>query len=263
MVIIIVLVISLVYYFSLHYFYRFQPGAMMNNLAIKASLNRADFTETTIDLLGQQKILSYKYPLDMQFPDFVRRYKYESPEDVKEVDLIEGYRVNVISTGKLSTSEIKDSSGKKVLGEALLLEVYMDDTKGYLKSNNPFNIALRIYPPEGDPMEITPDWPSEILEEFNTDDNSKNLNVKRKTAAQEDIQKIFSENKYWVITPYVKDALTEYDKNSGDSLDFKINYFVLLDMYYGGKDSEFIDKIVADDMSDLRVPVLITHIRMD
>lgn len=80
------------------------------------------------------------------------------PEEIPlGYDYMEFYGLRVVSTGKISRGEL--SSGiftSTKLAETVELEVYVDDGNSLLANNNPFNIALLVFPAPDFNEDISP-----------------------------------------------------------------------------------------------------------
>jgi hypothetical protein len=250
------------------------------------------YSRTTVELEDNQQILSHKYPLETNFPDFIIRTKGEVPSEYgRGFDLVEGYNVKIVSTNKFSKAEIKDPSGEKVLAEVLQLEVYIDDEDNYLEVNEPFNVALSVFLAGNKEVNVSQGWFLSILhqeemnrlredflngrttnsltdeeitlhnEEIDKADKAFEEKYAGKDLSQDEVEALFESIDSWIIVPYVKDEFTEYEEDNGGGN--AGGYTLLLSEYYGGKDSEFIDKVLSKGTSTLKEPVLVTNLYVD
>ena len=268
------LFISLVYYLVLYL-----------TVDKTTTVKETNLYEMVIGNDGNEQTLKRQYPADMEFPGFVVRDRMEVPSELEaNYDFFELFGVRVVSTGKLSTTTIKDPPGVNTLAEVLQLEVYIDDEQGYLTTNKPFNIALRVYPEPYPEEDIAPIYLMNIVQQIEskrlhdelgidsnaaklTNEQVETLNEKFKSLSekyivegitQEKIEEMFKEDTIWVIAPYLKDDLITYTLGSEEALYH--NYIVLLDEYYGGNDSALVEKILSRDVSETRDPVMISDL---
>jgi len=278
------LFIFLAYYLVLYY--------KVDNTQIRLDNKDADLYEKVYDASNNESVLKRQYPADTEFPSFVTRGYIRIPEEMEaNYDLLEYIDMRVVSTGRLSTVTIKNSSGTRDFAEILQLEVYIDDTEGFLKDNEHFNIALRVYPItglEGDEKfdiapfylknifqgierkkqlsELRPDGGSESLteEEINLlNDNTKEVGENHPFEAieQKDVEELFKEGTVWELSPYLKDDLVKYTLGKKDALFH--DFIVLANEYYDGSDSQLIEKILSKSMSNIKNPVMVSDLYMN
>lgn len=233
--------------------------------------------ETIHDAQGNEFVLKHANPPVSDMPAFVVNNTAQMPEGFKaDYNLTEYYGVRVVSTGKFSTSVIKDRFGFRSLGKVLQLEVKVDDQNNYLDKNEPFNIALRIYPDPNVPSkDIAPQYLMNIIQEQESDRIGKDLSassIEERTAqldevmkqyvdkgiSQEKLDQLFKEGTVWIMVPYVEDDLIQYTLNNKESVNHE--FAVLADKYYKGKDSAFFEKVLSKNLTGLKEPIMISDL---
>jgi len=283
LVIFALLFISLSYYLVLYF--------KVDRAKIKQASQDSSFYENRSATGGKDKVIKHQYPVDAALPNFVVRSMMDVPDEMEaDFDILEYFGVRVVSTGKFSTTTIKNPTTSNDLAEVLQLEVYIDDKEGYFTSNKPFNIALGVYigvNEEGVKVDVAPSYIKNIFKDFDsvmiikevnpsgnvqtfTEDEITLLNEKlkilnddyyTKTIEQSEIENMFKENTVWLIVPYLKDDLIKYTLSNDRAVNH--NFTALSDEYYNGGDSNLVEKILSKDMADLKEPVMITDLYID
>jgi len=131
--------ITLIYYLFLY--------STIDKTPTGTSSKKTDLYEIIIDSNGNERKIKHQYPVDMEFPEFIVRRGMEIPSEFGfDYDFFKGVGIRLVSTGEFSTATIKDPSGTKKLAEVLQLKVYIDDKQGFLEKNEPFDMAIEVYP---------------------------------------------------------------------------------------------------------------------
>jgi hypothetical protein len=244
-----------------------------------SKLNNTGLLETVYDVQGNQVKLKHKYPPEAGLPQFLVRNTMEVPKDFKaNYGRFEYYGVRVVSTGKFSTVLIKNKLGLHTIAKVLQLEVKVDDKQDFFNNNQPFKIALRIYPNPDIDEDIAPLYLMNIIQQqeseslvkeispSSVDELNQNLSETTKDyidkgISQDKLNEMFREGTSWIIVPYAKDDLIVYTLQNKDAVNHE--FAVLADQYYGGGDSKLIEKVLSKDFSNIKEPVMLSDLYFD
>jgi len=259
-------------------------------LTIKNSITRITKTpttkeaapaETVIDNAGNTRKIRKQYPTGANTPGFIVYRNLESSDDDNTgYDFYEQIGIRVVSTGELSHVAIRSQAGAEELAEVIQLRVYVDDTDGYLTSNEPFNIALEVLKGDKYKTDIAPIYLSQaaiametnrLFDEIDlytesgapSEENLEIVNEKLRTYSgslrdegipENMLKTMFAKDSRWVITPFIsfQDGFTDKRLSS--------EYKNLIGNYYEGGYSNFLTNILDNKVVSGEEPVLITDL---
>jgi hypothetical protein len=212
---------------------------------------------------GNSRIIKRQYPSSMSLPDFIQRSWFIVPDEYKtNYDLHEVLSVRVVSTGKVLTTKITDPKTSKELAWITGLEVRLDDRQGYIENNQPFNISLKVYPKGSFKRDLSPPFILNLIKqkELYEPDNEEYKTMQQRYLNGEltsnEVESLLKKDTVLTIEPYLKSNFINQNAKQGAS-DEDAQYVQLMDRYYEGGDSNFMQAVFSKSTAGIKNPVMI------
>jgi hypothetical protein len=250
-----------------------------NYLNTKKELNRIE----KVTSQGGEILVKKDPNSKNELPDFIEIQQWDLPEgsDNEYFDRMEVPGVRVVSTGNISTEEIKGWAGLEKIAKVTTLEVTLDDELGEASSAGPFRVVIKLFPSDQENRNIVPNFLQNIvysaeLDSMVTEYQKKGLSeqdivneVNRRLAEldfdyilENDLEKYFQKGTKLMIIP-VDEKINKNFPLDTDNPDIKSYYEMLKEYqaitgkYYFGKDDDVIEKIVAENYSAIKQPIIL------